>query len=81
MRTHKRDGYEAWSHVAGDKHSVFVHRLLAVAEYGFDAVVGKEVHHKNSIRWDNRPGNIELLSKAEHTKRHHERGDYPQSAE
>lgn len=56
-------GYEAWK--AG-RDSYRVHRLLAVAEYGVDAVVGKDVHHKNHIPWDNRPENIELLTPAEH---------------
>ena len=80
--THSRDNYECWSHNWDNtRDSVFVHRLLAVAEYGIDAVNDKHVHHKNGIRWDNRPENIELLSRSEHTKRHHEQGDYPQSAE
>jgi len=47
---------------------VYVHRLLAVAEYGFDAVADKDVHHKNGVKWDNRPDNIEVLDKAEHTR-------------
>lgn len=47
---------------------VYVHRLLAVAEYGFDAVADKDVHHKNGVKWDNRPENIEVLDKAEHTR-------------
>jgi len=50
-----------------------VHRLLAIAEYGIDAVAGKDVHHKNQIPWDNRPENIELLSKEEHGKLHAEK--------
>jgi len=80
--THGRDNYEVWQHNwEGEQTSVFVHRLLAVAEYGLDALEDKQVHHKNGIKWDNRPENIELLSSSEHTKLHHERGDYPQSAE
>jgi transposase-like protein len=59
-----------------ESHSVFVHRLLAVAEHGFDAVNGKEIHHKNGIPWDNRPDNLELLNKLEHSKRHYD-GDMP----
>lgn len=47
-----------------------LHRLLAVAEYGFEAVQEKDVHHVNHIPWDNRPENIELPTRAEH-KRHH----------
>lgn len=47
-----------------------VHRLLAVAEYGTDRVANNDVHHKNGIPWDNRPGNIEVLSKEEHARLH-----------
>jgi len=47
-----------------------VHRLLAIAEYGVEAVAGNDVHHKNQIPWDNRPENIEVLSREEHGKLH-----------
>lgn len=46
-----------------------IHRLVAVAEYGFDEVDGNHVHHKNGVRFDNRPSNLEVLSNSEHTKR------------
>lgn len=46
------------------------HRLIAVAEYGFDAVCGMDVHHKNEIKWDNRPSNLELLTREEHNRLH-----------
>lgn len=63
--------YHYWYHVYESQRShVAVHRLLAVAEYGLDEVVGKDVHHKNRIPWDNRPENIELLSKEEHGRMH-----------
>jgi len=55
---------------------VMHHRLLAVAEWGFNAVRGKEVHHQNNIPWDNRPDNLELLTKAAHSREHaQERND------
>lgn len=44
-----------------------VHRLIAVAEYGFEAVCDKEIHHKNNIPWDNRPDNIELVDETGHS--------------
>jgi transposase-like protein len=66
-------GYERWSSY-DPKHEnnrfVQTHRLLAVAEHGFDAVCDMDVHHKNGIPWDNRPGNIELLTRSEHTRLH-----------
>lgn len=47
-----------------------VHRLLAIAEHGVDAVAGKSVHHKNNIPWDNRPENLEILSRSKHRAEH-----------
>lgn len=70
----KQSGYEVWSTRAGyDTDHLFVHRLLAVAVYGFDAVVDSVVHHKNNIKWDNRPGNIEVMVDSKHKRHHGER--------
>jgi len=49
-----------------------LHRLLAVSEHGFDTVCDMEVHHKNNVPWDNRPDNLELMSKVEHATHHFE---------
>ena len=51
---------------------VYAHRLLAVAEYGFDAVADEDnvVHHKNGVTWDNRPSNIRLLTNEVHARKH-----------
>jgi transposase len=69
----RRDGYERWkTEMDGEKHVMYVHRLLAVAEYGTDAVADMQVHHENGIPWDNRPENIELLSIEEHGQLHAE---------
>lgn len=57
--------------VEGDSiESARIHRLLAVALYGVDAVAGKHVHHKNGIPWDNRPENLELVDPVEHARIH-----------
>lgn len=73
-------GYEVWRNVLSSSKSdnirYPVHRLLAVAEYGFEAVGNKDVHHKNEIRWDNRPSNIEVLSRSVHTTIHSSESDY-----
>jgi hypothetical protein len=74
-------GYEKWRHSVQYEnsrvdHRVSVHRLLAVAEYGLDEIAGKSVHHKNGIKWDNRPENIEVMEPGEHISEHHEAGDY-----
>jgi len=69
-------GYEMWRTIHNYKdYRVLVHRLLAVAEYGLEETKNKVVHHKNGIRWDNRPENIELMTNSEHTKIHHEQDD------
>jgi len=64
-------GYERWRHKScGERYSVRVHRLLAVAEYGFDEVKNKDVHHENHIPWDNRIENISLVKHDDHGKMH-----------
>jgi len=60
-------GYEM---VECDGESFPIHRLIAVAEYGFDAVVGAEIHHKSGVGWDNRPSNIEPIEPGDHTALH-----------
>lgn len=74
-----RDGYEIAGSRCGDEtFRVSIHRLVAVAEYGFEEVSKGVVHHRNEIPWDNRPSNLEVMSDREH-KRHHAktRGELP----
>jgi hypothetical protein len=65
-------GYEFWHYQYrrrdddGEQGWIPVHRLPAVAEFGFEATRGCDVHHANGIRWDNRPENITLLSPERH---------------
>jgi len=71
--TVNKNGYIVWEHHDGEsKCKIRVHRLLAVAEYGFEAVCGKDVHHTTDIPWDNRPSALELLSREEHARLHGE---------
>jgi len=73
-----QQGYEEWRSPDKDikgERSVRVHRLVAVAEHGLEALKGKVVHHKNGVSWDNRPENLELLTPSEHSKLHYEQGD------
>lgn len=61
------NGYERWVHTyEGEQAEVSVHRLLAVSEFGFDAVVDKQIHHKEPIPWLNTPDNIIALTKRQH---------------
>ena len=74
-RGHERlhtGGYEGNSKVK-------FHRLVAVAKFGIDPVKENEVHHKNGIKWDNRPSNLELLSTEEHARLHSEGRERDQS--
>lgn len=66
----RSDGYEYWT---VDQHTVYVHRLVAVAEYGIEAVAGGHVHHRNGLRWDNRPENLQPLDGAAAHRREHAR--------
>jgi len=65
--THHSQGYEEIRHA---QKRIYVHRLAAVAWFGFDAVSGHHVHHDNNIPWDNREDNLEVLSESEHRSHH-----------
>jgi uncharacterized protein YjcR len=69
---HDSKGYEVFNHTKpdGQMSKLYHHRLLAVAKYGFDEVCGKDIHHKNEIPWDNRPENLEPLTRSEHSRLH-----------
>jgi hypothetical protein len=69
---HGKHAFEKWSHRGEKRDRVRIHRLLAVAKFGFDSIKGKIVHHKSHIPWDNRPKNIELMTKSEHQSYHRE---------
>lgn len=69
----REHSYEVWNDNDASCQ-VRVHRLVAVAEYGFDEVKNKEIHHKNGIEWDNRPENLVPLTTTEHAKTHHKNG-------
>jgi len=61
---------DRYNYYRGGQNSDYlpIHRLVAVAEYGVEAVAGNVVHHKNGVRFDNRPDNLEVLSNADHSR-------------
>jgi len=67
----RSDGYEMIdTQYRGERVAIGLHRLLAIAEYGIDSVKGKDIHHKNEVKWDNRPTNIIPVTPEEHGKIH-----------
>lgn len=74
--TQKHSGYEYWSHdYKGESYHVYIHRLLAVAKYGFEEVSGMHVHHQKPIQWLNTHTNISLKTPDEHTRHHMQKLD------
>lgn len=69
------DGYEEWAARSGGvSKRVLVHRLLAVSIHGYEPVCDRHIHHRNEIRWDNRPENIDVLTPSEHSQIHNRGG-------
>lgn len=73
---HTGDGYEyVRCRAAGDDSTAYIHRLLFVAEHGFDALPpGWHVHHEKPIPWLNVISNLEAVDPDDHC-RHHLQGD------
>jgi hypothetical protein len=71
---HTSLGYEyARCRAGGDDSTVYVHQLVAILAGAdprevFDPDV--DVHHRNSVPWDNRPENVELRGSREHRTGH-----------
>lgn len=66
-------GYEEWqSWHDGDYDTVQVHQLLACLNHDPHEVFAPEtvVHHKSGHPRDNRPGNVEVLTRSEHSRLH-----------
>lgn len=66
-----RFGYERCVHrLRGEEDAFAVHRLAAVAWFGFDEVADSHCHHENQIPWDNREENLEVVDAEEHGRMH-----------
>ena len=78
--THPK-GYElvASENADGNVGRCSVHQLVAIANGAEPARIfdGKNtiVYHRNGIKWDNRPENLEVMTNSEHAKMHYEQGD------
>lgn len=73
-----KNGYEIFETKIGEKNEqVCIHKLVAVAEHGYDAVDKNVVHHKNEVPWDNRPENLEPMSRSYHNSVHSKHDEYP----
>lgn len=47
---------------------VYEHRVIAEQMLNRNLEPREVVHHKNGLRWDNRPENLEVMDKIEHCK-------------
>ena len=63
---YSNSGYKTYRH---NGKTNYVHRLVATKAYG-KIPKGHEVHHKNRIKTDNRPQNLQVVSKAQHMAIH-----------
>lgn len=62
------EGYEWFAEDASDTPA-YHHRLIAIAEHGFRAVQGMDVHHDIPVQWLNYAGNLTVEDPTEHRKR------------
>lgn len=74
-------GYERWKSKHNQRsYRVGVHQLVAIADgaepYKVFSAGEYNVHHKNGVPWDNRPENVELLTKSEHGKHHYKEREH-----
>jgi len=57
----------------GESSFALIHRLVLVAERGFNALAHKHVHHKNGHTADNRSENLEIVDTDQHARHHFSR--------
>lgn len=75
--THENGGYETVGAYDPDREGMVwtaVHQLIAISEgadpYEVFSNGENQTHHQTGVPWDNRPPNIELLTREEHQRAH-----------
>tara|TARA_Y100000588_G_scaffold288260_1_gene306623 strand:+ start:855 stop:1091 length:237 start_codon:yes stop_codon:yes gene_type:complete len=66
-RTRMRNGYKQFRE--GNKW-VYTHRRVAEKKVGGPIGEGREVHHINGNKTDNRPSNLRVMSASDHARLH-----------
>ena len=60
-----------WNHHLRQAHGyAYAHQIVAEKKLGRRLKSNETVHHKNGVRDDNRPSNIEVMTKTEHAREH-----------
>jgi hypothetical protein len=67
----KRPGHP----MADSRGYVYEHRLVASQQLGRTLLRSEVVHHRNGVKTDNRPDNLEILSRWGHAVEHRNRDD------
>ena len=73
-RSKNQDGYWTlylpWHPFSGSSGQVLEHRVVVERARRITLCPWITVHHKNHDKGDNRPENLEVMTSAEHTRRH-----------